>query len=389
MAMHAPLFPRFLCLGAIGLSTLLGFSLTHAQAKDDGSNEIPVGEYASLTGDKATFGIGSSNAAQLAADEVNAAGGILNGKKIRIILEDDQSKAGQPATIVRKLISNDQVVAIIGEIASSLSLEAAPICQGARVPMISPASTNPAVTEKGDYIFRVCFIDPFQGIVMAKFALDYLKINRVSILTAINQDYSVGLAYYFREYFTKHGGKIVNERSYSSGDKDFRAQLTSIRASAPQAIFVPGYYTEGGLIARQAKSLGIQVPLLGGDGWDSPTLLKIAGAAMDGSYFSTHFSPNEPSPRVQNFVKNYRAQYHRTPDAMAALGYDAMGILMDAIQRAGTPKGPRLRDAIANTKDYQGVTGKITLNSKRNAIKSAVILQIKDRQFHYVTTIKD
>src|SRR3954462_7954197 len=213
------------------------------------AQDIPVGEYASRTGGSASFGVSSHNGTALAIDEVNEAGGVL-GRKLKLITEDDQSLAGQPATIVRKLISQDKVVAVLGEVASSKSLEAAPICQQNQVPMISPASTNPKVTEVGDYIFRVCFIDPFQGTVMAKFALSR-GWKKVAVLTDAKQDYSVGLSQFFKEYFTKNGGTIVGESSYGSGDKDFKAQLTSIRGGAPDAIFASGYYNESGLIAVQ------------------------------------------------------------------------------------------------------------------------------------------
>ena len=352
------------------------------------AQEIAVGEFASLTGGNATFGQSSHNGTALAIDEINASNGVLNGQKLHLLTEDDQSKAGEPANIVKKFISNDKVAAVLGEVASSKSLEAAPICQTARVPMISPASTNPKVTEIGDFVFRVCFIDPFQGTVMAKFALETLKAKRVALLIDVKQDYSQGLAQYFKEYFTAHGGTITSEKSYSSGDKDFKAQLTAMKGDKPDAVFVPGYYTEVGLIARQARSVGITAPLLGGDGWDSPQLVPIGGSAMEGNYFSDHYSAEDTSPAVQDFIKKYKAKYNTTPDAMAALGYDSAKILADAIKRAGTPDADKLRAAIADTKDYQGVTGKITIDDKRNATKSAVILQVKNKEFKYVTTVQ-
>ena len=235
-------------------------------------------------------------------EEINAAGGVL-GKKLKLITDDDQSQAGQPATIARKLISQDKVVAVLGEVASSKSLEAAPICQQSKIPMISPASTNPKVTEVGDYIFRVCFIDPFQGTVMSKFAQSKGWKN-VAVLTDVKQDYSVGLAEFFIKDFKASGGQIVKEQKYSTGDKDFKPQLTSIKAANPDAIFVPGYYGEVSLIAKQARLLGIKAPLLGGDGWVGDSLLKVAGNALDGSFFSCHFSSDDKSPEVQGFVKN-------------------------------------------------------------------------------------
>ena len=347
---------------------------------------IKVGEFASLTGSEATFGQSSHQGTQLAVDDLNAAGGLL-GKKIQLLTEDDQSQAGQPATVVRKLISRDDVIAILGEVASSKSLEAAPICQQNKIPMISPASTNPKVTETGDYIFRVCFIDPFQGTVMANFARKTLKLKAAAVLTDVKSDYSLGLAKFFKEGFLTDGGKIVAEQNYSAGDKDFNAQLTAIKTENPDGIFVPGYYTEVGLIALQARQLGITVPIFGGDGWESSSLVPIGGKALEGCYFSTHYSPEDTSPAVQDFVKRFRAQHNETPDAMAALGYDSAMILADAIKRAGSTDGAKVAAALAATKDFAGITGKISIDANRNASKPAVILTIKDGQFKYVETI--
>jgi branched-chain amino acid transport system substrate-binding protein len=352
----------------------------------DGGDTIKVGEYASLTGSEATFGQSSHKGTALAVDDLNAAGGVL-GKKIQLLTEDDQSQAGQPATVVRKLISSDDVVAVLGEVASSKSLEAAPICQQSRIPMISPASTNPKVTEAGDYIFRVCFIDPFQGTVMANFARKTLKLQNAAVLTDVKSDYSLGLAKFFKAGFTADGGKIVAEQNYSAGDKDFNAQLTAIKAANPDGIFLPGYYTEVGLIALQARQLGITCPIFGGDGWESSSLVPIGGKALEGCYFSTHYSPESTAPAVQNFVKEYQAKHNETPDAMAALGYDSAMILADAMKRAGSTAPAKVRDALAATKDFHGVTGDITMDADRNASKPAVILEIKDGKFKYVETV--
>jgi branched-chain amino acid transport system substrate-binding protein len=363
------------------LALCAGFAVS-AAAQD----VIKIGEFASLTGKEATFGQMSHNGTQLAVDEINAAGGLL-GRKVQLITEDDQSKAGEPATVVRKLISRDRVVAVLGEVASSRSLEAAPICQQNKIPMISPSSTNPKVTETGDYIFRVCFIDPFQGTVMAGFASKTLKAKSVAVLTDVKSDYSVGLAKFFKEKFTSTGGRIAADRTYSGGDRDFRAQLTAIKAAKPDGIFVPGYYTEVGLILRQAQQLGITVPIFGGDGWESSKLAEIGGPAAEGKYFSTHFSPEEKSPVVENFVSKFKAKYRETPDAMAALGYDSAMILADAIKRAGSTEGALVRAALAATKDFQGVTGRITMDAQRNATKPAVILTVRNGQLRYVETV--
>jgi len=350
------------------------------------SDEIVVGEFGSLTGTTATFGQSTHHGVMLATEQLNAAGGVL-GKKVRIIVEDDQSKPEEAATAVTKLISQDRVVAILGEVASSRSLAAAPIAQQNRIPMISPSSTNPQVTAVGDYIFRVCFIDPFQGLVMAKFAANSLKIKKVAILYDVKNDYSVGLRNVFSEKFKELGGQIVGEQSYSEGDSDFRAQLTQLKGLGPEAIYVPGYYTEVATIARQSRDLGLKAPLLGGDGWDSPKLFEIGGAAIEGAYMSNHNSMEDPNPAIQKFVADYKAKHGGVPDALAALGYDAANVLFDAMKRAGSTEGPKVRDALAATKDFPGVTGSITMDKDRNPIKPAVVLQIKDGKYAYVETV--
>jgi branched-chain amino acid transport system substrate-binding protein len=356
-------------------------------ASDSGqAAEIVIGEFGSLTGSTATFGISTKNGIDMAVDQINQSGGLL-GKQVRVIVEDDQGRPEEAQTVVTKLITSDNVVAILGEVASSRTLAAAPVAQQNRIPMITPSSTNPRVTEVGDYIFRVCFIDPFQGLVMAKFAANSLKIRNVAVLRDIKNDYSVGLADVFIENFRNMGGTIVADESYSEGDTDFSAQLTSIKARNPQAVFVPGYYTEVGLIARQAKQLGLNAPLMGGDGWDSPSLVEIGGEALNGSYFSNHYSVNDPSPAIQKFVSDYRARFGEAPDALAGLAFDAANILFDAIRRANSTEGPAVRDAIAQTRDFAGVTGSITLDENRNAVKPAVVLRITDGKLEYLETI--
>jgi branched-chain amino acid transport system substrate-binding protein len=350
------------------------------------ADKIKVGEFASLTGKEATFGQMSHHGTELAIQEVNAAGGLL-GKEIQLVYEDDQSKAGEPATVVKKLISRDGVIAVLGEVASSRSMEAAPICQQNKIPMISPSSTNVRLTEMGDYIFRVCFTDEFQGKLLSNFAKRTLKAGKVAIMTDVKSDYSVGLSRDFKGPFTAAGGTIVAEQTYNGGDKDFKGQLTAIKAADPDAIIVTGYYTDVGLIVKQARQLGITLPLFGGDGWESSKLIEIGGADVEGTYFSTHFSPEAKSPAVETFVRKFREKYGELPDAMAALGYDSAMVLAQAIKRAGTTEGQKLRDAIAATRDHEGITGKITLDEKRNAAKSAVILTVKDGKFKYLETV--
>lgn len=350
------------------------------------TNEIVIGEYDSLTGSDATFGLSSNKGVRLAIDEINAAGGV-KGKKISLITLDDQGKSEEAAAATTRLITQNNVVAIIGGVASGRSKAAAPIAQSRQIPFVSPASTNPDVTKVGDYIFRICFIDPFQGFVMAKFANENLKVKKVAILRDVKNDYSVGLADVFTTEFKKRGGEIVADISYQAGDIDFKAQLTEMRSKAPEAIYIPGYYTEVGLIAQQARQLGIKAPLMGGDGWDSDVLSQIGKDAVNGNYYSNHYTTESTEPAVTEFIKKFKAKYNETPDALAALGYDAAKILIAAIDRAPDLSGKTIRDEIAKTKDFSGVTGKITLNENRDAVKSAVVIQVDGVNRKFVTTI--
>lgn len=351
------------------------------------SNEIKVGAFLSLTGNTATFGQSTDQGIRIALDEINSAGGVL-GKPIKLVVEDTQSKPEQAKTAVLKLIKQDHVIALLGEIASSRTLAAAPEAQRSKVPLITPGSTNPAVTEKGDYIFRICFIDPFQGQVMAKFAANDLKLTKAAILTDVKNDYSVGLAKNFTEVFTQLGGTIVAEESYAEGDADFKPQLTSIKSKSPDILVVPGYYTEVGIIANQSRELGMTMPLLGGDGWDSAQTIAIGGKAIEGSYFTNHYAADDPNPVVQEFIAKYTKLHGGVPDAMAALGYDAMRLLADAIKRAGSTESEKLRDAIAATVAFPAVTGAVTIDENRNAKKPVTVIKIVDGQFRLEKAIE-
>jgi branched-chain amino acid transport system substrate-binding protein len=363
-----------------------------------GTDELLLGEYGSLTGNDSNFGQSTKNGIEIALQELAAkSGGKIGGLPVRVIVEDDQGRPEEAATVVQKLVNQDRVVAVLGEVASSRSLAGAPICQTGGVPMITPSSTNPQVTAVGDYIFRMCFLDDFQGRVMARFAAENLGLRRAAILKDVKNDYSIGLARYFTEAFTAQGGTIVVEQAYSAGDQDFRAQLTAIKASEPDILVVPGYYTEAGLIARQARELGLAQPLLGGDGWESEQLIGIGGEALEGCYFSNHWAIDRPDPRLEEFLAKYRARFQGDPDSMAGLGYDAAAVLFAALEklaaadpagfaalgssRAGTPERraatAKLRDLIAATREFPGVSGTITLDANRNASKPAVVIGIE------------
>jgi len=350
-------------------------------------NEVRIGEYSSLSGTTSTFGHSTHNGVQLAVDEENKTGGV-NGRRIKLLTEDTESKPDVARNVVTKLVTRDRVVAVLGEVASTRSLAAAPVCQQYKVPMISPSSTNPTLTGKGDYIFRVCFTDDFQAAVVAHFAHDQ-GYRRAAIFTDIKNDYSVAFGENFAKEFRKMGGTVVGNQSYQEGDQDFRSQLSTLAGLKPDAVLIPGYYNEVGTIARQAREMGFKVPLLGGDGWDSPLLVGKqggAGDALEGCFFSNHYSPELPTPETKRFLDAYRAAYKEDPDALGALGYDAAKALIAAMRRAKTIDGPSIRNEIAATKDFPGVTGRVTIDAQRNARKGAVIVQIRGKSFKVFKT---
>jgi len=358
-------------------SLVIASLLSACQTQGSSGDKVRIGVFMSTTGSTANFGISSVNGIKMAADEINAAGGI-NGKQVELLVQDDRSDASEAATIVTKFVTQDQVHAVIGEVASSRSIAAAPIAQNAKIPMLTPSSTNPEVTKKGDFIFRSCFIDPYQGAAIAQFAAKTLGAKTAAIMVDRKNDYSTGLEKVIDQTFTKFGGKIVATQSYQEGDQDFNAQLTSLKGSNPEVIFVPGYYNDVGLIAKQARDKGITVPLIGGDGWDSEQLYKIGGTALNGSYFTNHYSPFDTAPNVVKFVNDYKKRYNSTPDALAATAYDAANIMFDAIKRSKSLSGTDIRDALAATNAFPGVTGTVTFNQNRDAVKPIVMIEIKD-----------
>lgn len=349
---------------------------------------IQIGFFGDLTGPTFNYGLSAKNGVLMAADEINQAGGI-NGHPIDIFIEDDKGSPEEAALVTGKLIDRYKVIAIIAAGASGNSLAAAPKAQSAHVPLIAPSSTNPAVTQAGDYIFRACFIDAFQGEVMAKFAANTLKAKKAAILVDFNSPYSRGLMEFFEFSFAKLDGHIVLQQSYSQGDSDYRGQLSAIKAANPEVIYIPGYYGDVAIIARQARQLGLTVPLLGADGWDAPEVWELGGDALNGSYISNHYSADDPSEAIQKFVHVYRQRNgNLTPDAHAALAYDTLRFLAEAIQKTGTNERPKLRDALAETKNFAGVTGIISMDRNRNAVKPAVVLKLEDGRYIYQETIQ-
>ena len=357
-------------------------------AEQPNRTTIKIGYFGDLTGPTYNFGQSAMNGVLMAAAQINQYGGI-NNRQIDVVIYDDRGSAEEAARLAGKLIDQDKVVAIIAGGVSGNSRAAAPKAQSSHIPLISPSSTDPAVTQSGDYIFRACFVDSFQGEVMASFAAEKLKVKKAAILFDINSSYGRGLTEFFETSFRKLGGEIVNKQSYTQGDSDFKGQLSSIKAAEPDVIYIPGYYLEVALIAKQARALGLNQPLLGGDGWDAPELWQLGGDALNGSYISTHYSPDDPSPKIQEFVHEYKQRYQNlVPDAHAALAYDAALLLFDAIKRAGTTDGPQLRDALAHTKNFDGVTGLISIDADRNAVKPAVVLKLQDASFIYQEKIQ-
>jgi len=349
---------------------------------------IKIGYFGDLTGPTFNFGQSAINGVLMAASEVNQAGGI-NGRQIDVVIEDDKGSPEEAARLTAKLIDQDKVVAIIAGGTSGNSRAAGPKAQASHIPLISPSSTDPAVTQTGNYIFRACFVDTFQGEVMADFAVNTLKAQKAAILFDFNSPYSKGLTDYFKLSFARLGGRIVSEQTYTQGDADFKGQLSTIRATEPDVLYIPGYYGDVALIVKQARMIGMTQPLLGGDGWDAPELWQLGGDALNGAYISTHYSIDNPSPAIQTFVDQYKQRYgNLLPDAHAALAYDAARLLFDALARTGSTEGDKLRDALAQTKDFNGVTGVISMDADRNAVKPAVVLKLEDLKFIYQETIQ-
>ncbi|MEO0095334.1 MAG: ABC transporter substrate-binding protein [candidate division WOR-3 bacterium] len=354
-------------------------------------NVIKIGLVAPLTGDVKTFGESTKNGFLLAIEEVNSQGGI-NGKQIKTFIQDDKNDPTEAQNAGSKLINQDGVKLIIGSVSSKCSIPLAQVCQDASVVMITPTSTNPKVTirddgSRKDFIFRACFIDPFQGRVAAKFALENLKAKTTAILYDVGNDYVKGLAEFYRDNFIQGGGQVLVYESYQKDDTDFSALLTKVKQANPDILYIPDYYNKVGLIAKQARQIGVKSILMGGDGWDSPEMLKIAGDAIAGGYFTNHYSPDDPRSEVQEWVKKYLAKYGSSPDALATLGYDATCLLLEAIKKANSDNPVKVKEALQGIKDFKSVSGNISLDEYGNPIKSAVILKYTKTGQEYVATV--
>ena len=354
-------------------------------ACDKGGSTFNLGGVAPATGEAATFGLASKNGIDLAVNEWNAKGGVL-GKQIKFSFADDKGDPAEGATVFTKLIEQDKVSAIVGTVMSKVSLAGAPICQNAKVPMISPTSTNPKVTLVGDYIFRACFIDPFQGTVGAKFSIEELKAKKAACLFDVGNDYTKGLSEFFKAKFTALVGEVVGYEGHATGTTDFKAQLTKLLSTKPDVLYVSDYYNDVALIAKQARELGFKGPLVGGDGWDSPKLTEVGGPALEGCFFTNHYAADDTRPIIQEFVKKYKEKYNASPDALACLAYDATYLMLDAVKRAGKADGPAIKDALKAT-DMAVVSGQVKFDNDRNPVKSAVVIEIKNAKFVYRATV--
>ncbi len=353
-----------------------------AKKADEGKDTIKLGVNAELTGPVSTFGISSTNAMKLAVKQINANGGV-NGKKIQLVFADNKSEPSEAAAALTKLITQDKVVAVLGPLVSSSTLACTKIAQDYKIPLLTPAATNPAVTVVNgkvvDYVFRSCFIDPFMGSVMANFATDSLKAKTAAIYVDSSSDFSKGLGQVFEESFIKNGGTIVSREAFLAKDTDFKATLTKIKSTNPDTIFIPAYYQEVGMIVKQARELDMKNSFLGVDAWDSPKLFEIAGAkALNNTYYAAHYSVDDTDKDVQNFVKAYKEEYKEIPDTQAALGYDCVLVMVDAIKRAGSEDPEKIRAALASTKGLKVATGVISMDANHNPIKGAIINENKD-----------
>lgn len=373
----------FACLWAIALGACVRSKPPELVAPP----EIRLGEFATRTGPQSPFGEAAHRGVQMAVDEANAQGGVT-GRKIRLVSYDDRGEPSEAARLVERLATSDGALAVIGEVATALSLAAAPVAQRLKVPMISPGSTHPNVTKVGDYVFRVCFTDPFQGAAMARFALNNLKLKKAAVLFDEGTEYSKGLAEHFMREYAAGGGRVLAKGSYASGAQEFRKELAPLLAVKPEALFLPGYFTEAGPLARQARNMGFKGVFLGGDGWEGERLRESGGKAIVGAYFTNHFSPEDQNPEASGFVARFKARYSEVPGSISAIGYDAARVALDAIRRAPKLTPAAVRETLATTRNFPGVSGIITINASRDAVKPAVVLQVAAHGPHrYVTTI--
>lgn len=366
----------------VGVAAVAAMVLAAAGCSKKESDTVKIGGIAPLSGAVAVYGVECKNGIDLAVEEINAAGGI-NGKKVEFVCEDDEGSPDKTVNAFKKLITKDGVKLVIGSLTSGCTQAVTTLSQASKVVQIAPAATAPAITDAGNYVFRACFIDPFQGTVGGKFAFESLKAKNAAILYDVGNDYSVGLQENFVKAFETAGGKIVAVESYSTGDKDFNAQLTKIKNANPDVVYLPDYYGTVALIAKQLRAQGIKAPIVGADGWDG--LTANAGDEVLNGFYSNHYAEDSTEPAVQKFVNAFKEKYNKAPNSFAALGYDSMYMLKDAIVKAGTTDSSKVRAALEET-DADYVTGHLTFDSKRNPVKSAVMIELVKGKDGKITT---
>lgn len=361
---------------------------------DSTSNDIKIGMVYELTGSTASYGTSAADGAKLAFKEINTSGGVL-GKQIKIVTADNKGEPSESANAMTKVITQDKVIAVTGFTVSSCGIAGSSVAEDNKIPLVAAATVNPRVTvdertgKVKDYTFRACFIDSFQGTVSANFALNSLKTKKSAIMIDNSSDYSKGLAKIFKDVFTSGGGQVVAEEAYLQKDQDFKSVLTKIKAQNPEILYLPGYYEDVGKIVKQARELGITIPILGGDAWDSPRLVEIGSPqALNNTYFTNFYSVQDTNPASKAFVEAYKKEYGQLPDSMAAMGYDAVYLLIDAIKRANSVDSAKIREALAATKDFKSVSGNMDLSATHDAIRGVVIIEMKDGKQVYKETVK-
>ena len=361
---------------------------------DSANKDIKIGMVYELTGNTASYGTSAASGAKLAFKAINASGGVL-GKQIQIATADNKGEPSESANAMTKVITQDKVIAVTGVTVSSCGIAASAVAEDNKIPFVAAAAVNPKVTvdertgKVKAYTFRACFIDSFQGIVGVNFAFNSLKVKNVAIMTDSSSDYSKGLTGIFKSAFTGKGGKIVAEEAYLQKDQDYKSVLTKIKAQNPDLLYIPGYYEDVGKIIKQARELGIMIPVLGADAWDSPVLVEVAGPqALNNTYFTNFYSVEDKNPISNNFVEAYKKEYGKTPDSMAAMGFDAANLLVDAIRRANSTESAKIRDALSATRNFQSVSGEMSLNDTHDAVRGVVIIEMKNGKQVYRETIK-
>ena len=387
------MFKRSRIITSFAIASVLAASLV-AGCGSKGDKDIKIGMVYELTGNTASYGTSAANGAKLAFKEINASGGVL-GKQIKIVSADNKGEPSESANAMSKVISQDKVVAVTGFTVSSCGIAASAVAEANKIPFVAAATVNPKVTfdertgKVKDYTFRACFIDSFQGTVGANFALNGLKASKTAIMTDSSSDYSKGLTDIFRSTYVKAGGKIVAEESYLQKDQDYKPILTKIKAQNPDLLYIPVYYEDVGKIIKQARELGMTIPVLGADAWDSPVLVEMGGAQpLNNTYFTNFYSIEDKNPVSNAFVEAYKKEYGQTPDSMAAMGYDAAKLLVDAIKRADSTDAKKIKEALAATKNFSSVSGEMSLNERHDAVRGVVIIELKDGKQVYKETVK-